>query len=192
MLEHRAPLESAQAHAGSSELVIGHADLHVAPVPNRGLLLVQSASAAALLEPFNQVFGLTLPAAQRATMHEQYTVLWLAPSEWLLEIPADQIKAIEAALGSRFSYASVVVTDLSDAFVSLEFGGASATQILMTGCSLDLEPDSFGPGQLARTTLADVPAILWRPGIADRIRCLVDRGYADHFLTWLRSASPES
>lgn len=69
-------------------------------------------------------------------------------------------------------------------------GGRIDPERLMTGCSLNLKPNAFPSGRVARTALADISAILWNPGNPDRFRCVVDRGFTAHFLKWLEGASP--
>lgn len=192
MLEHRTAFDSVQEGLGQSGLAIERADLRVTPVRDHGLLLLQTASAPALQEALDQEMGLTLPPAQGAAVIGNYALLWLTPAEWLLEHPAGETDRIEAALALRLAASLTVVTDLSDALGPLEISGAAATAILMTGCSLDLRPRAFPSGRVARTALADVPTILWNPGNPDRFRCLIDRSFADHFLLWLKGATPPS
>lgn len=191
MLKHLAPFDSVQQPLGQRVAAIERVDLHVTPVRDQGLLLLQTASPPALREVLDQTVGLTLPAARRAAMHDSYVVLWLTPAEWLLQLPASETDPIGATLVRRLASSLSVVTDLSDAFVSVDVGGVGGTEILMTGCSLDLRPEAFPAGHVARTALADVPAILWNPGDADCIRCLVDRGFASHFLAWLEGTTPQ-
>jgi sarcosine oxidase subunit gamma len=182
MLERRTPLESMPEGLMPD-------GLHLAAVRDRGLLLLQSASSPAMQQALERELGLPLPAAQQVTALGEYALLWLAPGQWLLDLPAKMTASIETALGGRLEATLAAVTDLSDALISLELGGALAPEILMSGCSVDLRPHAFPPGCLARTALAAVPAILWNPGAPERIRCLIECAFADHMLSWLRSAT---
>jgi len=190
MLEHRTPFDSVRALMGDGTRAPERAELRVTPIRDRGLLLLQTASASDLQAALNAEVGLTLPPALGTTTLDGRALLWLAPAEWLLELPAAEADPIGAALTRRLSASLAAVTDLSDALVSFEMSGSGAAEILMTGCSLDLGPDRFPTGQVARTALADVPAILWKLGDPDRIRCLIERAFADHFLEWLGGATP--
>lgn len=190
MLERRTPLDSVQAYAGRHGPTIEHVGLRVSPVRGRGLLLLQTTAAPALQESLAQELGLALPSAQTATLLGHYALLWLTPAEWLLELPVDQTDAVHRALTRQLTSALAAVTDFSDALMSIEISGEHAAEVLATGCSLDLRPHAFPSSRVARTALADIPAILWNPGGADRYRCLVDRGFAAHLLAWLDGAAP--
>jgi sarcosine oxidase subunit gamma len=174
---------------GQSGLAIEHGGLGITPVRDRGLLLLQAASAHALRDALDQALDLTLPTAQNASVRGDYALLWLSPAEWLLELHVNETRAVESELSRRLTSSLAVVTDIGDALVSFELSGAGVLEILMTGCGLDLRPHAFPPGRVARTALADVPAILWNPGKPDRLRCLIDRGFAGHFLLWLEGAT---
>ncbi|MFZ0552880.1 MAG: sarcosine oxidase subunit gamma family protein [Steroidobacteraceae bacterium] len=189
MLEHHLPFDSVREGLGQSGLAIEHVDLRVTPVRDRGLLLLQAASVHALQDALDETIDLTLPKVQNTSVRGDYALLWLAPAEWLLELQVNETGAVESELSRRLSSSLAVVTDISDALVSFELSGAGVPEILMTGCSLDLRSPAFPPGRVARTALADVPAILWNPGKPDRLRCLIDRGFASHFLLWLEGAT---
>jgi sarcosine oxidase subunit gamma len=153
--------------------------------------MLQSASVSALQEALSQVAGLGLPAAQQATVLGDYALLWLAPAEWLLELPVDKTDPVEIALTHRLSSSLTVITDFSDALVAFELSGSGAPETLMTGCSLDMRSHAFPAGRVVRTALAGVPAILWNPGNPERFRCLVDRGFAEHLLSWFEGTTPQ-
>lgn len=189
MPEHRTPLDSEDQ--GQSGTAIELLDLHVISIPDKGLLLLQSASVAAFQEALSDVLGLTLPSPQEAAVFDGCSLLWLTPAEWLLELPAAKTETVRIALSHRLRSPLAVVTDLSDALVEWEVSGSGAPATLMSGCSLDMRPFSFRAGSVVRTALAGVPAILWNPGNPDRFRCLIDRGFAEHFLAWLQGATPQ-
>ncbi len=154
-----------------------------------GLILLQCASECALQDALTSEIAVRIPAPQQASILGDYGLLWLAPAEWLLELPASQTDSLQTALTHRLATSLAAVTDMSDAFACCEVSGARAGEALLSGCSLDLRAHKFPPGQVARTALADIPAILWNPGTPDRFRCLVDRSLEGHLLDWLMDVS---
>ena len=191
MLEHRTPFDSIRKEEDPGSAAISR-ELIVTPVRDKGLLLLQSASLPALQAALEQEIGLPLPPAQQASLHAPYALLWLTPAQWLLELPAGECDSIGAALSGRLASALAAITDFSDALVALEVGGAGLADVLMSGCSLDLSADAFPPGRVARTALADVPAILWNPGGPGRIRCLIgERGFETHLFAWLKGTATQ-
>jgi heterotetrameric sarcosine oxidase gamma subunit len=182
MLEHQKPFDF---------LVGSHADqpgLRVS-VSSVGLLLMQSASDAALQEALMSEIELQLPPPQRAIIRGEYSLLWLTPSEWLLELPTGAIESLQSPLTRRLAMSLAVVTDVSDAFACYQINGVRATEFLASGCGLDFRTQSFSTGRVARTLLADVPAIIWKTGEPQRFRCLVDRSFAAHLQDWLTDVS---
>ncbi len=190
MLEHRSPFdfgEKESVHAGQA---LERSGQLLTPVSGRGLLLLQSASAPALEAALGDLLTLRLPAPQTSGMLGDYALLWLSPAEWLLELPQEKTDSIRNALAGRLEFSLAAVTDFTDALISFDLSGARAEEILMSGCSLDLSPRAFPRGQVARTVLADVPVILWKTRDPSSFRCLSDRGFCAHLLTWLAGATP--
>lgn len=186
MLDHQKPFDSLRDHRGG-DLAIG-AGVCVT-ILQAGFLLLQSASESTLQDALTGEIGLELPAPQRACFGGEYALLWLAPAEWLLELPAGQAKFLESALTRRLATSLAAVTDMTDAFAYCELSGARAPEVLMSGCSLNLRSHAFPAGHAARTALADMPVIIWNPGHPQRLRCLVDRSSAGHVRNWLTDAA---
>jgi len=102
------------------------------------------------------------------------TVLWQGPDEWLV-------------LGGReqdFAGAAAAV-DVSANRVCFELAGEEATEVLASGCSLDL--DAFAPGSCAQTLLARAQVILLRPEL-ERWWILVRPSFAPYLRAWLEDA----
>lgn len=198
MLEHSSPLDQLSP---PSTMPSGDPVLRIVPVTDRGLLLIQARSAdASLAGILARQLGLQLPLPLKSERRAATALLWLAPREWLLELPAAQTPSVLAALESSFAQARAqspgerspaglcVVSDVSDAFAAFEVSGTRALDVLMSSCSLELRPQSFPAGQCARTAVADIPAILWNLSDSDHLgafRCWVERGFAVHFVSWL-------
>ena len=187
MLEHRQPFELLCETRGND--LVDEPRLRIARV-SAGLLLLQSTFAPPLQEALGSEIGLELPAPLAASVCGDYTVLWLTPAEWLLELPANKTESLRNALTQRLATSLAVVTDMSDAFACCEVSGTRAAEIMMSGCSLDLRTQAFPARRVARTALADIPVIIWNPGgEPQRLRCLIDRSFAGHLRDWLVDAA---
>jgi sarcosine oxidase subunit gamma len=151
--------------------------------------LLQSRREAALQDALAEEAGLSLPGPHEACTRGNYALLWLTPAEWLLELPAGESQSLRSALARRLTPSHSVVSDISDAFACCQVNGNRAADVLMSGCSLDLRSWAFQTGRVARTALADVPAILWKTGEPNRFRCLFDRSFAAHIRHWLSEAA---
>ena len=184
MLDHRAPLDQLSRERNTEAL--DDAWLRVRPVTDRGLLLLQGSPQDAVLhDAVSRQIGARVPGPQTTNSRGEYALLWMTPKEWLLELPAAATSAVQGSLVTRLAPSLAVVTDITDALACFDVGGDRATDVLMTGCSLDLRPHAFAAGRVARTAVADVPAIIWKAGPSDIFRCWVDRSFAEHFWSWL-------
>lgn len=200
MLEHRAPLPLSATHA--SLVCFESGGLRVTQLSARGLLLVQSRVPYEQLNArLRPLLGVDLPRDAQGSRHHHESALpeitesavqaalWLAPGQWLLELPCSLVlqllNRIDEALREMPPSAPTAVLDFSDALCHLEVSGPQMTAALARSCSLDLSLSSFPVDRVARTVIAEVGTVLWRLE-AQRCRCLIERGLAQHFLEWLR------
>ena len=184
MLDHRAPLD--QLSGARSAEALDDAGLRVRPVTDRGLLLLQGSPEDAVLDDaVSRQIGARVPGPQTTSIRGEYALLWMTPKEWLLELPAAATSAVQGALVTRLALSLAAVTDITDALACFDIDGDRAMDVLMSGCSLDLRPHAFAAGRVARTAVADVPAIILKAGTSDPFRCWVDRSFAEHFWSWL-------
>jgi heterotetrameric sarcosine oxidase gamma subunit len=184
VLEHRAPLHrlSPALYAEATD----QPDLRVMPIEDRGLLLLQGEPGDVLLhDAILRQIGVRVPGPQATSIRGDYALLWMTPKEWLLELPAAETLAVQLALITRLVPALAAVTDVSDSLALFDVSGDRAVEVLMTGCSINLRSDAFTAGHVARTAVADVPAIIWKANNSFQFRCLVERSYAEHFWNWL-------
>lgn len=119
------------------------------------------------------------------------SVLWLGPDEWLL-VGEEGSGLTERGLRAELGEAALAVTDVSGQRTVLELRGPGARDVLEQGCSLDLHPRHFGPGQCAQALLARADVILWQTE-ADppAYRLLVGCSFAPYLAAWLRDAMSE-
>ncbi|MDV7142627.1 sarcosine oxidase subunit gamma family protein [Tropicimonas sp. TH_r6] len=86
---------------------------------------------------------------------------WMSPDELLLLVPYAQTGEIVAALEEKLAGVHHLAVDVSDARASFRLEGPGAREVLARLCPVDLSPAAFGPGDLRRTRLAQVPAAFW-------------------------------
>jgi sarcosine oxidase, subunit gamma len=99
--------------------------------------------------------GCALPLeANTSTAGDECEVLWLGPDEWL-------ITGDRAANGSHaLPVTSACLTDVSHGRAAWRLRGPRVRDVLAKGCSLDLHPRAFQPGQCAQTSIAHVGVLL--------------------------------
>lgn len=135
-----------------------------------------------------QAFGVTLPEEPcRATAAGDRAALWLGPDEHLLLAPAGDAEMIATQVASTLSTIPHSLVDVSQRQVALQLSGPDASELLNSGCPLDLDPAEFEPGMCTRTIIGKAEAILWRKA-ATEYHLEIWRSFAGYVVDWLQEA----
>lgn len=107
------------------------------------------------------VLGTVLPVEPNTVAsHDDYTVFWLGPDEWLVHTPEDGEESLIGALHGALGELHAAVTDVSDYYVVIRMRGAKAAEVLARACPLDLHPRAFTAGRCAQTVFAHATVLL--------------------------------
>lgn len=138
------------------------------------------ASRADFTDQVSRQFSIALPIVANTTARNDALVaFWLGPRSWLLFAEsagapfADFIEkrdALNAAGGALF--------DLSASRVAYRLAGKRATDVLATGCPLDLHPRTFRKGDCAQSVFGRVNALLYKSDDAPVVVIMVARSFA--------------
>jgi len=135
-----------------------------------------------------EAFGVALlEDACRANAAGDRASLWLGPDEHLLLAPAGEAESIATRLASALAGIPHSLVDVSARQVALQVSGADASELLNSGCPLDLDPAQFPPGMCTRTIIGKAEAVLWRKAAAE-YHLEVWRSFAGYVVDWLREA----
>lgn len=133
-------------------------------------------------------FGVELPEeACRANAAGDRAALWLGPDEHLLLAPAGDAAAVAARLASALAGIPHSLVDVSQRQVAMRVSGSDASELLNSGCPLDLDVAAFPPGMCTRTLIGKAEAVLWRKAAAE-YHLEVWRSFAGYVVDWLREA----
>ena len=137
-----------------------------------------------------EAFGIDWPTRPNTVAGRQaFSVLWLAPTEWMVTgKPPDETAALAAkALGQALHH----VADLSDGWAIFNIGGGHSRELIAKGCSLDLHPRAFPPDACAQTLLGQCFAVLRRTDQDSAFLAMVEAPLAGHMQAWLADAAAE-
>lgn len=130
--------------------------------PLQGMVTLRGdLSDATLAAAVKAATGCAMPAKRSIVEAGDRAVAWMSPDELLLLVPYSEAGATVAALDSALSSQHFLAVDVSDARASFRIEGAGAREVLARLCPADLSPEAFGPGELRRTRLAQIPAAFW-------------------------------
>jgi sarcosine oxidase subunit gamma len=119
------------------------------------------------------------------------TILWLGPDEWLILTPPGAETGLIARLREALGSVHAAVTDVSGNRARLRLSGPNARDVLVKGCSLDLHPRRFAPGQCAQTLIVRADAILHQIDDRPTYDIFPRRSFAEYLWMWLADAMAE-
>ena len=174
-----------------ASLTAGPLTLNEMPVPGQ-INLRGQASDAAVAKAVARVLGCELPVvANTVVAGGELSVLWLGPDEWLVLTAPGAEAGTSAGLSEALAGQHCAVTDVTGNRALLRLSGAPAREVLAKGCSLDLHPSRFAPGQCAQTLLARSGIILSQIDDAPSYDILPRRSFAEYTWRWLEDAMAE-
>lgn len=138
------------------------------------------------------VLGVALPTEPNTVVEQgDITVFWLAPTEWFVRTSVDGERDLIARLEEALAGQHIATNDVTGNFTTVELSGPHARDVLEKGCTLDLHPRAFAPGQCAQTLLSHA-GILIRPIMdGQAFEIVVRRSFADYAFVWLEDAAVE-
>lgn len=145
----------------------------------------------AVLNRVELAVGLPVPVEPcRASRSGARAVLWLGPGWWLVVGEPGTEARTAAALRDAVGAAPGSVVDVSAWRTTVELAGPAASELLMTGCPVDLHPRAFPAGGCVQTLLARAPVIVECAGVAV-YRLSVRSSLAGYLGRWLLDAAAE-
>lgn len=134
-------------------------------------------------------FGLALPEDScRASESGNRAALWLGPDEQLLIGPVEDAETIATDIETALKGIAHSLVDVSQRQIAMKVAGPQASQILNSGCPLDLEPTAFPSGMCTRTLFGKSDVVIWRKGEAE-FHLEVWRSFADYVSALLMEAA---
>lgn len=162
--------------------LIDHSGLLIQP-DYSGIIMLQQSEIVAKMP-------LDLPDRGTATAIKSATILSAIPKQWLVFCSLADVKKITDDYAKKIGEANVIITDMSDQYLTISINGSHAKALLAKGCELDLSADVFTPNLCARTLLAHINVIIWRGG-DEEFKLIVDVSYMPHLWLWLNGAAAE-
>ena len=136
------------------------------------------------------VTGLDLPMGSGRISKNGFALIGTAPGQWLAVADSKEARALPAMLGVALKGLATVV-DLSDGKAVLRISGPRARDTLAKGCSLDLHPRVFKPGNAATTPVALIDCVIWQVDETPTYDLAVPTSYAESFWSWLTASAAE-
>lgn len=144
----------------------------------------------ALAKSLREVTGCALPGPREVVMAGDKGAAWMSPDELLVMVPHGAAEAAVAALDAALSGTHALAVNVSDARAVFDIRGAHAREVLGKLMPVDFSAAAFGPGQIRRSRMAQVPAAVWMTG-EDAFRVVCFRSVAQYVFDLLKTAAGE-
>lgn len=174
-------LKAAAAHSdlASARVVIGES-AHRAIVNIRG-----DGNDVAFVGAVKSITGADLPVQPNTTAQAgEFRLLWLGPTEFWVVGPVGSEEKLVADLRGAFIGQHAAVIDVSESRAVITLSGPDARAVLARGCSLDLHPRGFGPGQCAQTGLTKANVLIDQRDDTPSYDIYVLKSFADYLWQW--------
>ncbi len=129
--------------------------------------------------------GQPLPLAANTVSIADHRVYWLGPDEWQVVTALAAVNELVATLEDRLAGRHVAINNVSGGQVALHLEGSDVPDLLARGCTLDLHPDVFGPGDCAQSGLAKANVLIGCIDASPVYEIIVRRSFSEYLLRWL-------
>ncbi len=136
----------------------------------------------------NKILQQELPLGPNTVSNGISTIYWLGPDEWLIVTPGGERPTLPAMLEESLSGMHASLNVVTGGQVAMRLSGDSATAVLAKGCTLDLHPKTFHPGQCAQTGLAKASILIGKADDVPTFDIFVRRSFAEYLALWLQHA----
>ncbi len=150
------------------------------------------ASDAGFLHAVEEELGQAVPVEPNTVSSDQHHVCWLGPDEWLVVTPVARAPELAGRLERALSSTHASVNDVSGGQVALMLRGAQCRELLAKGCTLDLHPRLFRPGDCAQSGLARANILIASIDDVPTYMIIVRRSFSDYLCRWLSHAGRDA
>ncbi|MFK7938088.1 MAG: sarcosine oxidase subunit gamma [Roseovarius sp.] len=132
--------------------------------------------------------GLDLPDVRACQVEGDLGLAWMSPDELLLLVPYTEVSTKLDELHKALAGQHFLAVDVSDARAMFRLQGAAVRDVMAKLSPVDMAPDAFGPGQIRRTRLAQIPAAFWMPD-ATSVQIICFRSVSEYAFNLLKTVA---
>ncbi|OWU84569.1 hypothetical protein ATO6_12935 [Oceanicola sp. 22II-s10i] len=183
MSDHRTPLGGASRDGR----------VRVEEMPRRGMITLRGdLSDATFAGTVTALSGTGMPGQRKVELADGGLLAWMSPDELLLVMPPEDVAGALDRIASDLSGQHHLAAEVTDARAVLRLSGedAAVRETLGKLMPVDFAPGAFGPGDIRRTRLAQVPAAVWCVAPGD-FGVICFRSVAEYVYAALTNAAAE-
>ena len=143
-----------------------------------------------LIAVAQSILGVTLPLNPLTSVEQgDLVVRWIAPDEWLISLPNDQVFDLETRFRAEMNGHHSLVNG-SGGMTVYKLRGKHVVDMLKKSTPVDLHDSEFPVGKVVSTVFAKAGAVIRRTGESE-FELVVRRSFADYIWLWIQDASQE-
>lgn len=143
-----------------------------------------------LIAVAQSILGVALPMSPLTSVENgDLVVRWIAPDEWLISLPNDQVFDLETRFRADMNGHHSLVNG-SGGMTVYKLRGKHVVDMLKKSTPVDLHDSEFPVGKVVSTVFAKSGAVIRRTGDTE-FELVVRRSFADYIWLWIQSASQE-
>ena len=155
-----------------------------------GHLTLRCDPSSPLIVVAQSILGVTLPLNPLTSVEQgDLVVRWIAPDEWLISLPNDQVFDLEKRFRAEMKGHHSLVNG-SGGMTVYKLRGKHVVDMLKKATPVDLHDSEFPVGKVVSTVFAKAGAVIRRTGESE-FELVVRRSFADYIWLWIQDASQE-
>ena len=155
-----------------------------------GHLTLRCDPSSPLIAVAQSILGVTLPLNPLTSVEQgDLVVRWIAPDEWLISLPNDQVFDLETRFRAEMKGHHSLVNG-SGGMTVYKLRGKHVVDMLKKSTPIDLHDSEFPVGKVVSTVFAKAGAVIRRTGESE-FELVVRRSFADYIWLWIQDASQE-
>lgn len=155
-----------------------------------GHLTLRCDPSSPLMAVAQSILGVALPLSPLTSVEQgDLVVRWIAPDEWLISLPNDQVFDLETRFRAEMTGHHSLVNG-SGGMTVYKLHGRHVVDMLKKSTPVDFHDSEFPVGKVVSTVFAKAGAVIRRTG-ASEFELVVRRSFADYIWLWIQDASQE-
>ena len=155
-----------------------------------GHLTLRCEPSSPLMAVAQSILGVALPLSPLTSVEQgDLVVRWIAPDEWLISLPNDQVFDLETRFRTEMNGHHSLVNG-SGGMTVYKLRGKHVVDMLKKSTPVDLHDSEFPVGKVVSTVFAKAGAVIRRTG-GSEFELVVRRSFADYIWLWIQDASQE-
>ncbi len=168
-------------------------ETHEIIIQNAGLVNIYNLRGSQRSSIFRKVFQSSLDIGMpnktcTCTSNDQKYVLQISPDEWMILSNSNEIQGQIIELEKKLTKVHSAINNLTDQYQVVYISGKKSRLVLSKGCSIDLDPTSFGLKDCAQTTLALTDITIFCTA-KNSFTVICRNSFANYLIDWLEDAS---